>query len=143
MLPHGMHLMMWWPEVLPCHLYPADMCRFAPIVLCHVSLSGEVVADMDQRVSAMWHVVGLTSSWILPWWGPLVLTLLIWTNRVVTRGGCLLTSPLWCCNVAHPLSSSIMYSLCFLYPVCTQDCCCPQVVPRIALIKSQPLINSF
>jgi hypothetical protein len=48
MLPHDMHLMMWRPEVLPCHLYPADMCMFAPIVLCHVPPSGEVVADVDQ-----------------------------------------------------------------------------------------------
>jgi hypothetical protein len=47
-LPHDMHLMMWWPKVLPCHLYPADMCRFVPIALCHVSLSGEVVVDVDQ-----------------------------------------------------------------------------------------------
>jgi hypothetical protein len=34
--------------MLPCHLYPDDMCRYAPIVLCHVSLSGEVAADVDQ-----------------------------------------------------------------------------------------------
>jgi hypothetical protein len=48
MLPHGMHMMMWWPKVLPCHLYPADMCKFAPIALCHVSLSGEMTADVDK-----------------------------------------------------------------------------------------------
>jgi hypothetical protein len=52
MLPYDMHMMMWWPKVLPCHLYPADMCRFAPIALCHVSLSGGVAADVDQQVSA-------------------------------------------------------------------------------------------
>jgi hypothetical protein len=50
---------------------------------------------------------------------------------------------LWCCHMAHLLSSSILYSLCFLHLICTQGCWCPQVVPRIVLIKSQPLINSF
>jgi hypothetical protein len=37
------------------------MCRFTLITLCHVSLSGEVVVDVDQKVSATCHV-----------WGPLV-----------------------------------------------------------------------
>jgi hypothetical protein len=48
MLSHGMHMMMWWSKVLSCHLYPADMCRFASIALCHMSLSGEVAADVIQ-----------------------------------------------------------------------------------------------
>jgi hypothetical protein len=88
MLPHGMHMMMWWPKVLPCHLYPADMCRFAPIALCHVS--GVVAADVDQQVSATWHVWGPLVRCSTPMWGPSVLT---WTNRVVTRDSGLLTWP--------------------------------------------------
>jgi hypothetical protein len=129
MLPHGKHLMMWWPEVLPCHLYPADMCRFAPIVLCRVSLSGEVAIDVDQWVSATWHVVGPTSSWILSWRGPPVLT---WTNMVVTRGRCLLTWPTLVLPRGTP--SLLFYSVfsvllipslhpkLLLSPSCTQDC---------------------
>jgi hypothetical protein len=45
--------------------------------------------------------------------------------------------------VAHPLSSLILYLLCFLHPVCTQSCYHLQIAPRVALIKSQPLINPF
>jgi hypothetical protein len=58
MLPHGMWLVMKWPEVLSCHLHLADMYRFAPVVLCYVSLSGEVAADVDQWVSVTWHMWG-------------------------------------------------------------------------------------
>jgi hypothetical protein len=51
--------------------------------------------------------------------------------------------PIRCCHVAHLLSSPVLYYLCFLHPVCTQSCCCPQVVPRVVLIKSEPLICLF
>jgi hypothetical protein len=108
MLPHGMHMMMWWPKVSPCHFYHADMCRFAPIALCHVSLSDKVAVDVGQRVSAMWHV-----------WGPLV------------RCPALEWDPLanmdqWeRCHVAQAGSF-------FGSPSCTQRVFCPQVLPREA-----------
>jgi hypothetical protein len=104
MLPHGMHMMMWWPKVLPCHLFSADMCRFAPIALCHMSLSGGVDADVDQQVSATWHVWGPPVRYPrqcgahLCWHGPIGL----WHVAVVCWPG-----PLWCCHVAHLLSSFI------------------------------------
>jgi hypothetical protein len=132
-MPHGVGWVRWLHGMLPCHLYPADMCRYAPIVLCHVSLSGRVAADVDQWVSVTWHVWSHLSDVLrqggahLCWHGPRGL----WH----VAGACWL-GPFLCCHVAHPLSSSIMYSLCFLHPVCTQDCCCPQVVPIIALINS-------
>jgi hypothetical protein len=58
MLPHSIYLVMWWLEMLPHHLHPADVCRFAPIALCHVSLSSGVAADVDQWEGATWHMWG-------------------------------------------------------------------------------------
>jgi hypothetical protein len=84
------------------------------------------------------------------WWGPPVRPVGVWVppSWGGPKGSCHVAhlcwvGPIWCCHVAYPLSSSILYFLCFLHPVCTQTCCCLQVVPRVALIKSQPLINPF
>jgi hypothetical protein len=127
------HMVMWRPEVLPCHLYFVDMCRIVPIASWHVSLSDDMPADVGRWVSATWHVWG--PPVIYPCWhGPIGL----WHVAVACWPG-----PLWCCHVAHLLSSYVLYPLCFLHPICTQSCCYPQVVPRVSLIKSQPLINPF
>jgi hypothetical protein len=98
-------------------------CWCGPISECHVTCVGAHLSGASRQCGA--H---------LCWRGPIGL----WHVAVACWLG-----PFWCCHVAHPLSSSILYSLCFSYPVFTQGCCCPQVVPRIILIKSQPLINSF
>jgi hypothetical protein len=128
----------WCGPVGECHVaYP---CWHGLTRCCHVSLSGGVAADVDQQVSATWHVWGPLVRYPrqcgshLCWPGPIGL----WHMAVPCW-----PDPLWCCHVAHPLSSLIFYSQCFSYPVCTQSCCCLQVVPRVALIKSQPLINPF
>jgi hypothetical protein len=82
-----------------------------------------------------------TTSWLTPlMWGPHVLR---WPNKCVPRGTCCWLGPFWCCHVAHLISSVVLYILYFLCPVCTQRSLCPQVVPRVSLIKSQPLINPF
>jgi hypothetical protein len=129
MPPHGMHLMNWWPKVLPCHLYPADMCKSAPIELCHVSLFGEVATDVDQWMSATWHVWGPLPIGFLPWWGPLMLT---WTNRVVTCGRCSLTWPtlvlphgtpsLFFYFVFSMLLTPNLHPRLLMSPSCTQNC---------------------
>jgi hypothetical protein len=110
--------------------------------------------DMAYFDAAMWlDLVMWTNGWVPRGmlWDPLSVEFchggahLCWHGLIGlwhVTDACWL-GPLWCCHVAHPISSSIMYSLCFLHPVCTQGCCCPQVVLRITLIKSQPLINSF
>jgi hypothetical protein len=76
----------------------------------------------------------------MPMWGLPVLT---WTNRVVTRGSGLLTGPTLVLPRGTPSLFIYFYAQCFSYSVCTQSCCCPQDVPRVALIKSQLLINPF
>jgi hypothetical protein len=81
------------------------------------------------------------------WWGPPVKSVRAWVPP--SWGGtieechvtpCRWHGPIWCYHMAHPLSSFVLYSLCFLHSVCTQSCCCLQVVPRVALIKSQPRV---
>jgi hypothetical protein len=92
--------------------------RWVPRGMCGAHLSGVL------------HQGGAHQCWhgLIGWWHVVV--------------SCWL-DPVRCCHVAHLLSSFILYSLCFLHPVCTQSCCCPQVVPKVALIKSQPLIYLF
>jgi hypothetical protein len=137
MLPHGMHPTMWWSEVLPCHLYPTDMCIFAPIVLCHVSPSGEVAADVEQWVSATWHVWGPLVRYPALGWGPPVLT---WTNGVVTRGSYLQTWP----NLVLPHGTpSLLFCFILLLFFAPQAAVVPKLYQEKLVIKSQPLINSF
>jgi hypothetical protein len=52
-------------------------------------------------------------------------------------------SPLWCCHVAHPLSSFIFILSASHTQFVPRVAIIPQVVPRVALIKSHPLINPF
>jgi hypothetical protein len=123
MLPRSMHLMMWWPEVLSCGMrlvrWPLMWTsRWVPRGICGAHLSGILRQGGAHRcwygLIGCWHVA--VSCWL---------------------------SPIRYCHVVHLLSSSVLYSQCFLHPVCTQSCCCPQVVPRVALIKFQPLICLF
>jgi hypothetical protein len=121
-----------------------------PLVDCHVALWwGPPVSDLYQDGAHLltWTNKRLSRGPICHlalWWGPPVSDLyqggahlLTWTNKRLPRG------PIWCCHVAHPLSSSVLYLFCSLHPVCNHCCYYPQVVPRVALIKSQLWINPF
>jgi hypothetical protein len=123
-------LICWY--VLPC----GKACWGGSVVWRHVAQAewgGPVIAC---HVALWWAHLSVTCAKVGPtcWHGPM--------------GGCHVAlgcwaGPIWCCHVAHPLSSSVLYLLCSLYPVCTQDYGYPQVAPRVLLIKSQPLINPF
>jgi hypothetical protein len=69
--------------------------------------------------------------------------LLTWTNKRVSRGTQLLR---WL-NQGLPrgtvTATEFLNWRPFLSPSCTQKGLCPQVAPRVALIKSEPLINLF
>jgi hypothetical protein len=115
----GIDWVRWHYNVMPCGI---DWVRWPYYGLPR----GTVVGPTCQ----------VTCAWVGPtcWRGPM--------------GGCHVApgcwnGPIWCCHVAHPLPSSVLYFFCSQHPVCTQDCCCPQVAPRVPLIKSQPLINPF
>jgi hypothetical protein len=119
------------------------LCRVACIEMRWPSLvvpCGMYWGEVDHWLTATWHWGGahllVTYSRVGPtcWRGPM--------RGCHVALGCWV-GPVWCCHVVHPLSSLILYLLCFLHPVCTQSCYHLQVVPRVALIKSQPLINPF
>jgi hypothetical protein len=96
--------------------------------------------EVDHWLTATCHCGGAHLSGDLCQDGP---TCWRWPMRECHVALSCWTGPIRRCHVAHPLSSSILYYMCFSYLVCTQNCCCPQVVPRVALIKSQSLINPF
>jgi hypothetical protein len=89
----------------------------------------EVVADVDQWVSATWHVWGPLVRCPVSGWGPPVLA---WANRVVTRGSCLLTwhtlvlprgtPSLLFYFVLCVLLTPSLYPELLLSPSCTQSC---------------------
>jgi hypothetical protein len=123
MLPRSMHLLMWWSEVLPSGM------RLVKWLL--IWTSGWVSGGMyGAHLSGVLRQGGVPLCWhgLIGWWH--------------VASACW-PSPIRCCHVAHLISSSVLYSLCFLHPVCTQSCCCPQIIPRVALIKSEPLICLF
>jgi hypothetical protein len=70
-------------------------------------------------------------------------TWLRWTNRRLPCGTDMLR---WPNEVLTRVTLSLFSDsvcVCLGSPVCTQMSLCPQVAPRVILIKSQPLINPF
>jgi hypothetical protein len=103
---------------------------------CHLSLFGGVVADVDQWLTATWHRWDPLVRYVGPTW-------VRWTNEVLTRGTDMLRWPNKVLTRVTPSLFSDSVCVCLGSPVCTLMCLCPQVAPRIALIKSQPLIFPF
>jgi hypothetical protein len=96
----------------------------------------------------MWQLWDDMAYYDASMWLDLVMWLMMWTNGWVScsmlwgslsvgfcHGGAHSGAVTW-----HTLSPLLFCILCASY---TWGCCCPQVVPRFVLIKSQPLINSF
>jgi hypothetical protein len=150
-LPRG--IQSWGGFSVCCHLAPLltavhhshtakwQQCWYGqwcgPIRSCHMSLGG--VTWLNDVLPRGMDWVRWTIDW-LPRGTVVGLTCQVTRARV---GPTCWHGPIGLWHVPHSLSSVILYSMCFLRPICTQSCCCPQVVPRVTLIKSQPLICLF
>jgi hypothetical protein len=152
-------MLRWLCSVVPCGLVHCDV---APMASCHMALEcwGVMlqcchVTHGGVRCAAVvlpcgtgrvrWTCQSLPRGMLV---GPtcqvsMVVgpTWLRWTNGVLTRGT---EVAQWDADTCHTLSLfSDSVCICLGSPVCTQMSLCPQVAPRIALIKSQPLIFPF
>jgi hypothetical protein len=131
-----------------CCCGPFTGCQVA--VACDVDQSGTAMCLWEiWECSAMWQGLGRWTGKMLTrgisgthlsdmwnphgWGGPMK----CWHVALTCWGG-----PMRCWHVSHPLFSDSV-CVCLGSPVCTQMSLCPQVAPRVALIKSQLLINPF
>jgi hypothetical protein len=126
-------LLMWLCVVVPCGIcWVRWPCMAVP---CGIDWD-----EVDHWLTATWHCDGAHLSGDLCLGGAHLLT---WTNRRVPRGTQLLR---WL-NQGLPCGTVIVAEFLnwcpFLSPSCTQKGLYPQIVPRVALIKSEPLINLF
>jgi hypothetical protein len=148
MLPRSMYLMMWWLEMLPCSIGLGEVDHWMTATWHYggAHLSGDLCLGgahllmwTNRRVPrGTWLLRWLNQRlpcvsvwWSSCWCGPVgechvacvgstcQISMLTWTNRIMTRGSACWPDPLWCCHVAHFLSSPVLYPLCFLHPVCT------------------------
>jgi hypothetical protein len=133
-----------------CHLWGL-CCLTGPIAHSHVAVSMIGSAEVGCCYAAMWHVEGwggpVRVCHVACWWGPHVRS--VWWWGPPGWGG-----PIGCWHVALRWPSEMLtrvtlslpsdsVCICLGSPVCTQMSLCPQIAPRAALIKSQPLIFPF
>jgi hypothetical protein len=122
----------------------AAMCqlRFNSLLmwLCVAVPCGIGWGEVDHWLTATWQCGGAHLLGDLYLGGA---HLLAWTNRRVPRGTQLLR---WL-NQGLPRGTIIAVEFLNWCPFSSQSCTqrglCPQIAPRVALIKSQPLINLF
>jgi hypothetical protein len=115
-------LLMWLCVAVPCGIgWVRWPCMAVPY--------GIDWDEVDHWLTATWHCGGAH--------------LLTWTNRRVPCG----TQLLRCLNQGLPrgtvTAAEFLNWRPFLSPSCTQKDLCPQVAPRVALMKYEPLINLF
>jgi hypothetical protein len=96
----------------------------------------DVAADADHWLTATWHKWDPLVRYVGPPW-------VRSTNEVLTRGINMLRWPNEVLTRVTPSLFSDSVCVCLGSPVYTQMCLCPQVAPKVILIKSQPLINQF